>query len=204
MTLKRVNIQPEWYRAVTYAQNRLENDLPDALFYHSLTHTRDEVVPFAERLAKMVKLDDESRHLIRVAAFFHDLGFIEQRSGHELVGIQMAKTVLPTFSFHEDQIAAICSMIQATILPQSPVNLLDEIVADADLNVLGQSYFLRRNQDLRREIETVHGEISDKDWYSQQLAFLENHRYFTEAAQSVLDQGKQKNARVLAALVERS
>ena len=45
--------QPDFKRARQYALERLERELPPTLIYHSLAHTRDDVVPAAERLAAL-------------------------------------------------------------------------------------------------------------------------------------------------------
>jgi uncharacterized protein len=51
--------QPDFERAKQYALERLEQDLSPALTYHCLTHTRDDVMPAAERLAALKRVIGE-------------------------------------------------------------------------------------------------------------------------------------------------
>jgi uncharacterized protein len=93
-------------------------------------------------------------------------------------------------------------MIMATRLPQAPHTLLEQIVADADLDVLGRPDFVTRNQDLHVELAAFEGAVDDCDWYRIQLAFLREHRYWTASARSLREEHKQHNIAALADLLE--
>jgi uncharacterized protein len=172
---------------------RLEQDLPPELYYHSVTHTRDDVAVAVERLAAEEGVDGEALLLLRTAAYFHDLGFVEQREQHELIGARLASEVLPRFGYLPSQIALIHSMIMATRLPQTPHTLLECILADADLDVCGRSDFLKLNGCLRAELAAAGRVSSDREWYSEQLDFLRSHRYWTAAARRARDHVKLEN-----------
>ena len=77
-------------RARRYALGRLERDIPDGLFYHSLAHTVSDVVPAAEFLAEREGVTGTALLQLRTAAWFHDVGFVELRVGHEAVGARLA------------------------------------------------------------------------------------------------------------------
>jgi hypothetical protein len=85
----------------------------------------------------------------------------------------------------------------ATRLPQSPHNLLEEILADADLDLLGRPDFFARNVSLQQELANYGHELHLKHWYEAQLAFLEQHTYFTPAAKRLRDAGKQQNIKLI-------
>jgi len=169
--------QPDFERARQYALERLERELPPMLLYHSLAHTRDDVVPAAERLAALEEVDGEALLLLRTAAFYHDLG-------------------------HVEHIQVISGLIMATKLPQSPRTLLEEIMADADLDVLGRDDFFTRNQDLRAERAALGVPTTDEEWYSGQLEFIQSHRYFTAAARTLRDARKKQNIEEMIKLLE--
>jgi uncharacterized protein len=105
--------------------------------------------------------------------------------------------VLPDFGFSAAQIATVQGMIMATQLPQSPHTVLEQILADADLDVLGRDDFATRNQDLHAELTESGTVLSDERWYSIRLETLQRHRYWTEAARNLRDAGKQKNIELL-------
>ena len=184
-----------------YAEKRLERELSPYLLYHAISHTRDEVVPAVEMLARMAGVRDESLLLLLTAAWFHDLGYTETTSGHEMVGFQIAKDVLPIFGYSPSHLEVIQGCLLATILPQSPKNLLEQIMADADLDVLGRENFIQRNRDLRAEMAYLGREFDDEQWYMEQLQFIRAHTYFTEYARSMRDAQKKINIELLQRLL---
>ena len=193
--------QPDFARARAYALARLERELSPMLCYHSVKHTRDDVAVAVERLAAQEGVADEALLLLRTAAYFHDLGFIEQREQHEAIGARMAAEALPRFGYQPEQIAMIHGMIMATRLPQSPHTLLERILADADLDVCGRDDFLGLNRCLRAELAASGSASSDREWYSGQLSFLRAHHYWTAAARAARDELKHTNIAALERLL---
>ena len=143
---------PDFAGAEQHALARLTAELAPALVYHSLTHTRDNVVPAVERLAAAAGIGGVWRGLLRTAAWYHDIGFVEQRDNHETATARIAAATLPAFGFRPGQVRAVGAMILATRLPQTPHTELEAILADADLDLLGWPDFLARNQLLRAEL----------------------------------------------------
>jgi uncharacterized protein len=190
---------PDFERAKRYALERLEKDLPDNLYYHSLAHTAEDVVPAAERLAAIEGIEGEELLLLLTAAWYHDIGFIEQYADHEHISVRIASEVLPEFGYSREQLQAIRGMIMATKLPQSPQNLPEQILSDADLDNLGRDDFEERSRLLRAELETLGTSVSNEDWYERQLEFLQGHQYFTDAARGLRDEKKHQNLEALVA-----
>lgn len=188
---------PDHAGAIAYALDHLIHDLSPTLFYHSVWHTRDEVVPRVEWLAKREDVSQEARSLVKIAAYFHDLGFIQQRDGHERASAQLAREVLPGFGYTPDQVEDIAGIILATQLPQNPHTLLEEIMADADLDVLGRNDFFVRNRALHAEIISGGEEISVAAWLAGQVRMLRQHHYFTATARQDRAQRKQQNLHIL-------
>ena len=180
--------------AQQYALDKLANELPRHFVYHSLRHTRDEVVPAAEEFAAVAGITGEDLLLLRTGAWYHDLGCLAQYPQHEAIGVGIAFTVLPRFGYSPAQVQAVTHLILATKLPQTPHTLVEEILADADLSVLGQEAFFTRNLDLRAEFMAL-GQATgtETEWLTGQAGFLKSHRYFTEAARQLRDPGKQAN-----------
>lgn len=174
-------------RARQYAADRLDRELPAGLFYHGLMHTRSDVVPATERFADGEGVEGEDRLMLLTAAWFHDLGFVEVRAGREAVGARIAAEALPGFGYADPQILTIRAIIMATAIPQSFTTLLEKIMADADLDVLGRDDFLLRNGSLRRELAFLGQKFSDAQWFSGQLKFVESHSYFTTSARQLRD-----------------
>lgn len=190
--------------AKQYVLHRLELELSPNLLYHGITHTRDEVVPAVERLASMEGVQGDSLLLLLTAAWFHDLGFVEQPQYHELISARIAVQVLPGFGYTSEHVEIVRWAILATILPQDPQNFLEQILTDADLDILGRDDFMLRNGELRQELASFGGEYTDREWYSRQLKFLESHTYFTVSARTLRNAEKLKNIRKLRDKLEKS
>lgn len=185
---------PDYLCAANYVQARFAEDLSPALVYHNAYHTFDDVLPAATWLAQEMGLDDECVLLIRTAAVFHDTGFLEQVQDHESRSIRLAQAVLPTCGYSTAQISCISDIIAATRLPQRPDGLAQQIICDADLDVLGRDNFLEINYRLLEETRLLNAAPpTELEWYTGQLRFLEGHRYFTPAARKRRDAGKKRN-----------
>ena len=193
----------EFEKARDYVLERLSTELSPYLTYHCLAHTRDEVVPASDKLAGLEKVGEESRILLLTSAYFHDLGFIHQRQNHEQISIHLAEEALPGFGYSDAQITTIRGIIQATQLPQSPTNLLENIIADADMDELGNESFWKRSNDLRQELENFGTVFTDEGWYSNQLQLLQSHNYFTASERKLRDADKKTHIQELKDLLER-
>lgn len=196
--------RPDLTGARAYALARLGRELPPWVVYHSLAHTCDEVAPAVELLADRAGVTGADLLLLRTAAYYHDLGFVVQRHNHEGAGARIASAVLPRFGYGSRQIRAITGMIMATRIPQRPATPLEELLADADLDLLGRDSFLARNGDLRRELAAGGAPFSDADWLAGQLRFISGHRYWSAAARELRDQGKEHNRAALRDLLSRA
>jgi len=185
--------RPDFEKARDYALNRLKNELSPSLTYHSLGHTQDEVVPAADRLAIMEKVNDEDHLLLLTGAYYHDLGFIRQRKGHELISVQLAEESLPQCGYSDADIAVVRGIILTTRLPQSPTRLLEKIMADADMDDLGHENFWDRSNDLRQELVNFGVKYTDEEWYGNQLQLMESHEYYTESERVLRNSTKKQH-----------
>lgn len=191
---------PDYAGAIANALARLRAELSPLLLYHNVWHTEHDVMPAVLRLARLTdQVGDEEARLLEVAAAYHDIGLIEQVQDHELIGARVVAQVLPGFGFAPRQIETITGMLLATRVPQSPQTVLEQIIADADLDVLGRADFFERNAILRQELAGLGQPLSDVEWYGSQLGFVERHTYFTAAARRLRASGKRANTAVLRA-----
>lgn len=186
-------MNPDFDGAKVWAIGRMQTDLPPTLFYHNVQHTQSYVMVAALRLAQLSNMNETDTHLLEVAAAFHDIGFIESLANHEAHGVQIAHSILPRYDFDSEQIKQLCGAIWATKLPQTPRNQFESLLADADLSVLGSVNFWPLNNALRREFEATVWPISDYEWYTRQLQFLQSQRYFSDAAQHLYAVRKQQH-----------
>ena len=185
--------RPDVIGAIEYARSRMAEDLAPDLCYHNLDHTFVDVLPAAMEMAELLHVNGRDANLLAVAAAFHDIGWLIQGSNHERIGVNIARAILPDYGFSKDDIEIIARIIMATRLPQSPTNLLEEILADADLAALGGDMFWERHEALRKELAARGEQYTDEEWLHFQLEFMKSHRYFTPAARSLRDSKKKRN-----------
>lgn len=169
----------QYKKAVEYILNKLENDLDPHLYYHGLHHTKD-VLSSVEEIAIKEGVSEEELSLLKVAAAYHDCGFLVVYKNHEEAGCGIAYEALPKFDFTTEQMDTVFGMIKATKVPQSPKNKLEEILCDADLDYLGRGDFEKISGSLYEEFKYWNIVTDHKTWMQIQVNFLENHVYWTE------------------------
>lgn len=171
----------QFKEAKKFIMAKLKKELPKHLFYHSVEHIKD-VYDSARVIAKAEKISKEDIDLLLTAALFHDAGFMIDQKEHERLSAELAQKYLPDFGYTPEQIRKISGMIMATKIPQSPKNLLEEILCDADLDYLGRDDFFTIGDKLFSEL-SMYGIInSENEWNKLQASFLEKHHYFTKTA----------------------
>ena len=183
-------------RAKVFILNKLTQELPGHLHYHNISHILD-VYDAAMRYAKLEGISAEDTELLKMAALFHDSGFIVKADGHELISCGFAEEYLPDFGYSFNQIEKIKGMIMATRIPQTPKNHLEQILADADLDYLGRADFEEISNGLFEELK-AENKIADIDsWNKIQVSFFEKHSYFTESAKRLRNVKKQENLQLI-------
>jgi len=186
-----------------FALKKLENELSPVLLYHSAAHTRDDVVPATIWLAQQEGIRGDDYALLCTAAWYHDLGYITGVDDHETRSKEIVAQVLPGFGYSPEQVAVIQGLIEATRIPQLPHSHLEEIIADADLDTLGRPDFFATSYLLYVEMLSLGHSIEPLEWTERQLAFLQNHTYFTSTAKAERAPVKRENIDALIQLLER-
>lgn len=169
---------------------KLKNELPNNLYYHSIHHVED-VLAAAIEIAGNEDINEAELELIKVAVLFHDSGFTKGPIDHEISGCNIAREILPNYGFAASQIASICAMIMATKIPQTPKNLMEEIICDADLDYLGRGDYDSISNNLFKEM-SMYRFIDEIDWLRLQIKFLETHHYLTKTAIRLRKQNKEQ------------
>lgn len=159
--------------------------------YHDDRHM-DDVVSATNEMAAHYNLSDEDRFVVVCAAYFHDLGYCSGGSeGHELRSADVAVKFLQDEGVSKDVQQKVKGCILATQTPQTPTNLLEKIVCDADLFHFGGDKFDMRNKLMHQEAEQVaKSKIAKNVWREVTIRLLKNHSYHTDYAREKLNEGK--------------
>lgn len=180
--------------------DKLEKELPPYLFYHNVKHTVD-VVTEVELIGWAEGCNDEEILLLKTAALFHDVGHTVSYDDHEYHGTLIAREMLPSYGYTQEQIETICSIIMSTKLPPKPRNLLEEIICDSDLDYLGRSDFIPVSNTLFEELKAQNKMKSLNEWNKLQVKFISGHQYFTKTARRLREVNKQMQIRRIQSLL---
>lgn len=166
--------------------------LPAYLTYHTPEHTA-YVVEQAELICRQENVNGHDLYLVKIAALFHDIGFIRQNDHHEDKGCEICTERLKQYEFPEEDIDKICGMIQATKIPQQPKTLNEKIVADADLEYLGTDMFYTFSQNLFHEFRHFDPALDQKRFNEIQVNFIRKHTYHTDYCKTFREEKKQQH-----------
>jgi uncharacterized protein len=182
----------QFEEAGQFILDKLKDELPAHLTYHHIDHVRD-VYNSAKLLGEAENIPDDDMKLLLTAAWYHDSGFLACYKGHEKESCRIARATLPDYGYSESQIDKICVLIMATRLPQSPKNLLEKILADADLDYLGRDDFFTIAHKLYLEYSCLGFIIDENEWDHHQVNFIKNHHYFTKSDNNLRQAKKEAN-----------
>ncbi|MCZ8022608.1 MAG: DUF5706 domain-containing protein [Cyclobacteriaceae bacterium] len=184
-------------QAQAFAEDKLRN-LPEHFVYHNLEHTQ-EVVYAANLIGKASNLTPDQLETVAVAAWLHDVGYVNCCENHEKLSADEAVELLKNWGATESKIEEVKRTILATTMPQKPVDILGMVLCDADLYHLSQPGLETCGVKLRQEFETIKGMKfnTDEEWIQFNLNFLRAHEYFTEYGKMILHEGKKQNIKKL-------
>ncbi len=176
-----------------YVLALLQSKISSNHVYHDLDHTRN-VAETTEIIGRASNLSNEELEIVIIAAWFHDLGYIEKVEGHEEISAKLAEEFLTKENYPIEKIEKIKKCILATKVPQNPQNILEQVICDADLSHLGKKSFKHRNDLFREEFEFYFGrQLTEAEWLKKSIDFLNKHKFFTEFARREYETQKSKN-----------
>ncbi|MDN5204884.1 HD domain-containing protein [Fulvivirgaceae bacterium BMA10] len=180
-------------RSSEFVKRLLKEHLPPKLCYHNLDHT-EYVVKSARKIGIESGLDEHDLDCVSLAAWFHDTGFTQCYQGHESVSERIAYNFLTKEAIDNSTLNKILNCIRATKMPQTPGDLLEKVICDADMFHLSDKDYWSKSELLRLELMNYCKKPIEKyDWYKQNIAFLMKHHYFTDFGVSQLEKQKAKN-----------
>lgn len=169
-------------KAEEFINNLMREKLSSKLIYHNFAHTVD-VVEHARKIGKKSQLNDDDLEAVTLAAWFHDIGYIDTYKGHEDRGIEIAKEFLKENNYPQNKAARVIGCIEATKMPQSPKTPAEEVICDADLIHLGQEDFFEYSDLLKSEWENLEiKKVDDAEWHKISVELLSSHKFFTAYA----------------------
>jgi predicted metal-dependent HD superfamily phosphohydrolase len=180
-----------------YVEQILRERTPDQNYYHNLYHTLD-VVESSIEIGIGEKLSPDEMEMVQIAAWFHDIGYIEKPEGHEEVSAMYAGNFLNEENYPEERIAKVVGCILATKVPQNPRTKLEQVICDSDLNHLGREKFSARNDYFRKEQEYYRNrKLTETEWLTSTIDFMTRHHFHSGFAINNFSKIKKKNIKDL-------
>ncbi len=172
-------------------------------YFHNIEHTK-EVVDAVNEIGMQSDLSNDELELALVAAWLHDVGYKDGSKNHEERSGKVATTLLEKHGIPHKKIQQVVSAIMATKIPQQPASMLEKVLCDADLFHLSTMPGCEEKGKMLRAEWKARGinEMSDVEWISHNIEFMENHQFHTPYGQTILEEGKRKNLKQLKKLVE--
>lgn len=184
-------------KADTFVTQLLTDKLPNEYDYHSVNHTR-EVVDNAEMIGEESGLSEDEINIVKICAWFHDTGFIYKPIDNEKDSAKIAKDFLTANGIDEKVIAQVVDGIMATCIPQTPNNIVDRVLCDADLKHLSDDNYIERIENLRNEMISISGKkLSMRKFHIMSEKFFKQHNYYTDYGKKELQPKKEKNLQLI-------
>jgi predicted metal-dependent HD superfamily phosphohydrolase len=188
--------------AAEYVSDYLSKHLCDDFCYHDFFHTFS-VVNAVNRLCAVNDISKQEKKILLTAAWFHDTGYTLQTEEHEKQGALIAEDFLKNKNVDDEEIEHVKTCILATIYPQQPKNVLEQIICDADMLHVSENNFIERSNLLRKEWQATKSKIfTDKEWYELNIEFLKKHSFHTSYCHRQFDKSKSKNLKTLVMKLE--
>ena len=187
-------------KSKSYVETFLKENLSDGIYYHDLEHTQ-EVVNASKEIGIASNLTNEELETVLIAAWFHDTGYYKGMKDHEAISRDVAAEFLKKEGAGKEKIDAVGGCIMATKIPQNPLNLMEEVLCDADLYHVSTREFFKKSELLRKEFSLVFpDEIQLDEWFKNSIKFLKKHSFFTSYAKEHLLPAKKENLKKLKVL----
>ncbi len=184
-------------KAELFVIDIFNSSLPETYVYHNYAHTR-YVVKKVKEIAKAEKIGDDEKEAVVLAAWFHDLGYIDGKKGHEQRSAEMATQFLKGHDYPSEKTAVVLSCIKATDFNTTPETLLHQIIRDADTAHFAEEDYPNYSKMLKTECEIIDKcNLSKSEWNAGNIKVFNNHKYFTPYANATWLAPKIKNLHAL-------
>lgn len=181
----------------------LQTKTPPCLVYHNIEHTR-EVLHNVELIARHEKITIEEMNILKMAAWFHDTGYIKKYVGHEEESVKIAVEFLRSKQVDADVIEQVANCILATDFARQPENKIQEVLRDADFMHMGKENYPEYADRLRREVNAAGiRKIKKHDFEKESVDMFLAHTFYTEYCRRQLTDIKESNLENLKASIKK-
>lgn len=191
-------------KAESHVFGLFKDKLSQDYIYHNFNHTL-RVVNNAGIIAREEGVGEEDTEILLLAAWFHDLAYIDGPADHEEKSGKMAYDFLTANGYPEGKAAMVSELIKVTQLAAEPQNLHEKIMRDADCSHFADKNYAALSELLREEWKLTQGKtFSDLEWAKlNRKMLIQEHRFFTNYGKEKLQAHKEANIAMLQSTIER-
>jgi uncharacterized protein len=181
--------------AKLYVSKFLAHELSEKCLFHTISHTL-EVLKNAEIIGRYCDIGEEQLNILRIAALFHDVGYVDAYDEHEIFSAKRAVAYLADKNVDMNIIAQIERAILSTKTPQNPQDKISKILCDADLMNLTFDDYFEQVDLMREEWEKVgKAKLNSHQFYLNTLEFFRSHEYHSKYGKTILQPKKEMTER---------
>jgi predicted metal-dependent HD superfamily phosphohydrolase len=175
-----------------YVAGYIADNFTEKICYHNIDHTL-AVVSACEKIGAHCKISKNDLEIIIIAAWFHDTGYYLGCENHEKASADIATKFLTDERIDPEEITKIVNCILSTKIPQTPKNILEKILCDADLFHLATECYFDKSELLWLEFTLHNQKISHEYWLNLSKDFFEEHEFHTAYGKEFLLPLQEKN-----------
>lgn len=181
-------------KAEQFVFELFKDKVSDAYIYHNFQHT-SRVFLAVKVLVENLQVSENQAEVLYLATWFHDTGYSVSEQDHEQQSTEIAREFLTKENYPVEKIKEVQRLIKATSVGHHPIDLLEEIIKDADTSHFADINYLGICELLRAEWEiTLNKTYSDLEWNTLNRDLLLNkHRYYTNYAKENWQKQKDEN-----------
>ncbi|NGX83703.1 Pycsar system effector family protein [Aequorivita sp. KMM 9714] len=190
-------------KAEQFVSDLFETRLSTVNFYHNINHTR-RVVEDISQLAEWEGCSEKETKILKLAAWFHDTGFVEVDKGHEEVSVKIVQEFLQSNQVSKDIIDLVADLILVSIKDVEPKTKLQKLIKDADCShVASENYFEISNLLRKENSLKLNTSFTDLEWLEGNKEFFEWHKFYSDSAKLKWQPLKALNLRELDAKIDK-
>jgi uncharacterized protein len=180
----------------------MREELDVHLFFHDIRHTLD-VLEQAVAIGAREEVSPEELCLLKVAALYHDIGYIKGRKNHEDSSVKLFLQGANQFGLNDEHKSRIVSCIRSTNFFLKPEGQLEKIMADANLDYLGREDFIQIENTIYLEYLSDGDVTCRLEWYDRLLKYMQSHQFNTASSIIKRADKKMENLAYVKAMVKK-
>ena len=94
-----------------YIYDYYKDNSPSENVYHNLTHVQN-IVELVKGIGKDSVVSKEELEIVKIAAWFHDVGYLKSGKDHEKISANFAEDYLSKKNYPVENIKKVCGCIQ--------------------------------------------------------------------------------------------